>query len=275
MKATIFVKNESKELASFKVTDGNAVYEMAFTEAADIPYYFTADDVKFIQLPSGDAITNPSDLNTLLRTCTVCEAEVYDAYGETETAEIESISFLLENGESVHLFEGQFSTFIHLNIPVFGRISKNIYDSIAQFVRTQDHIENLQNALECNMVFSEHKNVKADLEIALSDDSERSVIAEEWAKIEEYTGEDEIKIINQIISERGGMAWYKVYSYDMCQRVLLMKEKGDTYAENVREHMNGADMLLKEGDIVLIDEDGDTCDLFYATDMEFDGMETL
>lgn len=275
MKATIFVKNESKELASFQVTDGKAIYEMAFEKIVDIPYYFSADDVKFIKLPSGDAITEPSDLNTLLRTCTVCEAEVYDEYGETETAEIESISFLLENGESVHLFDSQFSTFIHIKIPVFGRITKEVYDSIAQFVRTQDHISNFQNALENEMAFSEYDNVKEDIEIALSDESERAVIAEEWAKIEEYTGEDELRIINHIISERGGMAWYKVYSDDMCQRVLLMKEKGDIYAENVREHTNGADMLLKEGDIVLTDEDGDTCDLFYATEMEFDGMETL
>lgn len=272
MKATIFLRNKSKELASFKVTDGKSVYEMAVSKTADIPAYFTADDVKFIKLPSGEAVSDPSNF---LRACTVCEAEVYDEYGEIDTAEIESITFLLDNGESVSLFESQFSTFIHIKIPVFGRVSKTVYDQIAQFVRTQDHIDNFQNALENEMTYLEHENVKADLEIALATDSERVAIAEEWSQIEEYTGEDEIRIINQIISERGGMAWYKVYSDDMRQRVLLMKEKGDVYVENVREHMNGADMLLKEGDIVLIDEDGDTCDLFYATDMEFDGMETL
>ena len=114
MKATIFLRNKSKELASLKVTDGKSVYEMTVSKTDDIPAYFTADDVKFIKLPSGEAVSDPSNL---LRACTVCEAEVYDEYGEIDTAEIESITFLLDNGESVSLFESQFSTFIHIKIP--------------------------------------------------------------------------------------------------------------------------------------------------------------
>ncbi len=152
------------------------------------------------------------------------------------------------------------------------------YNKIAEFVRQKDYLENLENALGNQLNESYYANILLYMhkEMVLFP----ATVAEEWSAVEDYSGEDELRTLESIVDSRGGMAWYTLISNkgtnNECDNlVLLMCSNAETWMGliNIRERDNGADMPLKEGDVILTDDNGEMVDLFFVDEIIFQGKE--
>lgn len=276
MKVEMRLTGNNQQVASFKIRTDNMIYTMFFKELpSDSPDTFIADDVGF--LDESNTELNATDIYNLLRICSVCEAEVFDDFCNdiSYSVELKSVKFTLSDGDEIHLSDFQLRNFQNITVPTLGCISKAQYNQIAEFVQLQTRLDNLQNAIDNILNEDWFGNIKIVLENAVKSDNEKKAISLEWSKVEDYSGEEELQILNQIITKRGGMAWYIVFSDDMVQRCLLMKTIGDIYAENVRKHVGGVETIIKENEIMIADEFGNSVDLYFATNMQFDCMEVL
>lgn len=213
----------------------------------------------------------------------VIEAKVYDNV-KPQDADLESIAFYGGSNDDEllsYLPDIAMERFQKITVDMDGfqkTMSMEMYNKIAKFVRQKDRLENLKNAMDCQMSEIYYQNITdcLDREVKASPD----MITSEWSEIEDYSGEDELQTLDKIITNRGGMAWYELISNKgtecECHNVaLLMCSKAETWQENIRERDNGAEMLLSEGDIVLKDENGDSVDLFFVDEIIYQEREYL
>lgn len=151
-------------------------------------------------------------------------------------------------------------------------LTEEQYQTIAQYVRLHDKMENLDNALSvCLDSFAGYDNVCSYLKEELVFDPGR--MTEEF-NVDDYTGEEEVAAVNHIIHVYGGMAVYTLISNadtpDECSSdVILMKQQADILSESIRERNNGGSVPFLEGEVFLIDRDGDSVDLFYVDEIRF------
>lgn len=157
-------------------------------------------------------------------------------------------------------------------------LTEEQYQSIARYVRQNDKIENLFDALESHLLQRNgYENVFQFLEKELQEHPKEMT---ENFNPEAYTGEEEVDALCNIIEDRGGIATYTLISNqgteNECENeVVLMKKQADVWTDNIREKNNGSDMLIQEGDIILKDIKGDEVDLFFVDEICFKTDEAL
>lgn len=157
-------------------------------------------------------------------------------------------------------------------------LTEEQYQSIARYVRQNDKIENLFDALESHLLQRNgYENVFQFLEKELKEHPKEMT---ENFNPEAYTGEEEVDALCNIIEDRGGIATYTLISNqgteNECENeVVLMKKQADVWTDNIREKNNGSDMLIQEGDIILKDIKGDEVDLFFVDEICFKADETI
>lgn len=157
-------------------------------------------------------------------------------------------------------------------------LTEEQYQSIARYVRQNDKIENLFDALESHLLQRNgYENVFQFLEKELQEHPKEMT---ENFNPEAYTGEEEVDALCNIIEDRGGIATYTLISNqgteNECENeVVLMKKQADVWTDNIREKNNGSDMLIQEGDIILKDIKGDEVDLFFVDEICFKADETI
>lgn len=213
------------------------------------------DELKFLQL-------------TALRAFDLSEKK------ELDWLDIESIQ--IYDGEDVYdVPPSLFCRFRSHNIHTDSidlTLTEDQYQAIAQYVRLHDKMENLDNALSvCLDSFAGYDNVCSYLKKELVFDPGR--MTEEF-NVDDYTGEEEVAAVNHIIHVYGGMAVYTLISNadtpDECSSdVILMKQQADILSESIRERNNGGSIPFLEGEVFLIDRDGDSVDLFYVDEIRF------
>lgn len=157
-------------------------------------------------------------------------------------------------------------------------LTEEQYQSIARYVRQNDKIENLFDALESHLLQRNgYENVFQFLEKELQEHPKEMT---ENFNPEAYTGEEEVDALCNIIEDRGGIATYTLISNqgteNECENeVVLMKKQADVWTDNIREKNNGSDMLIQEGDIILKDIKGDEVDIFFVDEICFKADETI
>ena len=157
-------------------------------------------------------------------------------------------------------------------------LTEEQYQSIARYVRQNDKIENLFDALESHLLQRNgYENVFQFLEKELQEHPKEMT---ENFNPEAYTGEEEVDALCNIIEDRGGIATYTLISNqgteNECENeVVLMKKQADVWTDNIREKNNGSDMLIQEGDIILKDIKGEEVDLFFVDEICFKADETI
>lgn len=213
------------------------------------------DELKFLQL-------------TALRAFDLSEKK------ELDWLDIESIQ--IYDGEDVYdVPPSLFCRFRSHNIHTDSidlTLTEDQYQAIAQYVRLHDKMENLDNALSvCLDSFAGYDNVCSYLKKELVFDPGR--MTEEF-NVDDYTGEEEVAAVNHIIHVYGSMAVYTLISNadtpDECSSdVILMKQQADILSESIRERNNGGSIPFLEGEVFLIDRDGDSVDLFYVDEIRF------
>ena len=199
---------------------------------------------------------------------------------EMDWIEIESVIFFDENEKyevpAYLLQKFQRHDIHHKNVNL--NLTEEQYQALAEYVRISDKVENVSNAFKS--FFSDNSSYENVHNFLLADLKDRPKIMAEDFNVGEYTGEDEIRAINKIINERGGMAVYTLISNkgteDECENdVLLMTGQANLWSENIRERDNGVDMQLQAGDIELFDVEEQKVDLFYVDEIRFKEHRSL
>lgn len=258
MKAKIrFAENINKNTLIFRVRSGNKVYRMDWKMyPKSFSTTFFLDEICFVD-QKGNVLLE-SKVTSMLEKCEVCTAEISYGVCKGRSLEIKEIYFITHDGKEIHLDESQLLDFQYIETPFFGKITKRQYNQIADFVHIQDSVESFKAAIN-NTFVSEEDNIKAYFELALQKEEKRKEIAEKWKLTED---------LDLVISDEGGAAWYDIYSDDIYQRILLMNSVADACDTKIRKSMIGED-FIKEGEVVLVDKNGDNCDLSFATSMQF------
>lgn len=208
--------------------------------------------------------------------------QVYDLESEQEMdwIEVESISFF-DDGKTYEVMPNYLQRFQRHDIQtdcVNLNLTEEQYQSLAKYVRQNDRIENLFDAMENHILqINGYENVFQFLEKELQDHPNE--MTDEFNPVA-HTGEAEIDALSDIIENRGGIATYTLISNqgteNECENeVVLMKKQADFWADNIREKNNGSDMLIQEGDIILKDLKGDDVDLFFVDEICFKADETI
>lgn len=208
--------------------------------------------------------------------------QVYDLESEQEMdwIEVESISFF-DDGKTYEVMPNYLQRFQRHDIQtdcVNLNLTEEQYQSLARYVRQNDRIENLFDAMENHILqINGYENVFQFLEKELQDHPKE--MTDEFNPVA-HTGEAEIDALSDIIENRGGIATYTLISNqgteNECENeVVLMKKQADVWTDNIREKNNGSDMLIQEGDIILKDIKGDEVDLFFVDGICFKADETI
>ena len=208
--------------------------------------------------------------------------QVYDLESEQEMdwIEVESISFF-DDDKTYEVMPYYLQRFKRHGIQtdcVNLNLTEEQYQSIARYVRQNDRIENLFEAMENHILqIDGYENVFQFLEKELQDHPKE--MTDEFNPVV-HTGEAEIDALSDIIENRGGIATYTLISNqgteNECENeVVLMKKQADFWADNIREKNNGSDMLIQEGNIILKDIKGDDVDLFFVDEICFKTDEVL
>lgn len=213
----------------------------------------------------------------------VIEAEVCNNVGPQD-ADLESIAFYGGSNDDEllsYLPDKAMERFQKVTVDMDGfkeTMSMEKYNKIAKFVRQKDRLDNLNNAINCQLSETYYSNITSflDKEIIFSPE----YIAFEWSEIENYTGEDEQQTLDKIIYNLGGMGWYTLISNKGTKNesenmVLLMCSQAEDWQKNIIERDNGAKILLNEGDIILVDENGNSVDLFFVDEIIYQERENL
>ena len=206
--------------------------------------------------------------------------QVYDPEKDSEYdwAEIESIEFL--DGEDSYIVpDNLLSRFqmheineknLHMSLTV------EDYEKLADHVRKSDKLDNIRNCMELHLTEIGYENIFNFLNKKLQ--SSPDEMAGMYS--DPSSGYDEVDMLNHIITHYGGMARYRMLSNQGTENetentVLLMRSEADHLIDNIRERDNGADMLLEEGGLIFIDEDGNTVDMYFVNEIDFIEDEEL
>lgn len=206
--------------------------------------------------------------------------QVYDPEKDKESdwEEIKSITFL-DGGDRYIVPDNLLSRFqmheineknLHMSLTV------EDYEKLASHVRKMDKLDNIRNCMELHLTEIGYDNIFDFLEKKLQNNPDE--MADMYSDPSE--GYDEVDMLNHIITHYGGMARYRMLSNQGTENetentVLLMRSEADHLIDNIRERDNGADMLLEEGGLIFIDEDGNTVDMYFVNEIDFIEDEEL
>ena len=265
----------------FQMVDGS-VLEVVSSNFSNAPCRYIGREIRFYDQSKGHYAEEDAKM-LLPRILMVTTAEIIDN-ATVSDAELISIAFYDGKNEDELLWylpNSVMEKYQKITVDMDGyqeTMTMEKYNKIAKFVRQKDRLENLDSAIASQLNELYFANVVKFLEkeTAVSPD----VITSEWSEIEDYSGEDEQEILDNIIKKRGGMAWYNLISnkgteYECEDRVLLMCRDAETWMENIRERDNGTEMLLNKGDIILKDDYGCDVDLFFVDDIIEQEKESL
>lgn len=207
--------------------------------------------------------------------------QVYDRETQTELdwVEIESIYFS-DDEERYEVPEWLLKRFRRHDIHLAGldlELTEKQYGELEKYIRQKDKEGCLMGALDNDLDDVKYENVYQYLKREMENDPQNMT---DDFNPDEYSGEEEIKAINDVIENRGGMAVYRMISnkgtIDECEmEVLLMKKQAEIWMDNIRERDNGTGMQLQEKSIILTGTEGENIDLFYVDEIILKNNEYL
>ncbi len=276
MNIEIKLKTEKKVTVDFlEFGYGTTIFTVDWDESQYEPGYIQG---KGVQINNEYANGRINELKGMELTA----LQVYDLESgqEMDWIEVESINFF-DDDKTYEVMPYYLQRFKRHDIQtdcVNLNLTEEQYQSIARYVRQNDKIENLFDALESHLLQRNgYENVFQFLEKELQEHPKEMT---ENFNPEAYTGEEEVDALCNIIEDRGGIATYTLISNqgteNECENeVVLMKKQADVWTDNIREKNNGSDMLIQEGDIILKDIKGDEVDLFFVDEICFKADETI
>lgn len=276
MNVEIKLKTEKKVTVDFlEFGYGTTIFTVDWDESQYEPRYIYGKGVQINNEYANGRINELKDME-------LTALQVYDLESgqEMDWIEVESINFF-DDDKTYEVMPYYLQRFKRHDIQtdcVNLNLTEEQYQSIARYVRQNDRIENLFDAMENHILqFNEYENVFQFLEKELQDHPKE--MTDEFNPVA-HTGEAEIDALSDIIENRGGIATYTLISNqgteNECENeVVLMKKQADFWADNIREKNNGSDMLIQEGNIILKDIKGDDVDLFFVDEICFKTDEAL
>lgn len=158
------------------------------------------------------------------------------AFKEAELFDVLAINVIMPDKE-YPLSASGLSLFRHITIPLANKsisLLASDFEEICTFCRNKDQQDNLQNAIECNFNDIATDNISDFLKLNIVE------YAETFSKVEDYSGEDEIGAINDILNQAGGAGVYHLIMNTGEERdAILMNHLLDSNNSNIYVDRDG------------------------------------
>lgn len=209
----------------------------------------------------GMAILHMSEIKEIL---------VYDIRAKKVKNWVELKSITLEASSYYReIPERLFQKFIMRDLYINGThmsIAEDVYQKFASYVREQDIVENLKNAIYNNMPDTCFEEVIDHLLENVGKNPKP--YCEIFRQVFDYSGEDELTYINAVVNEQGGMSLCTLISNEgteneMKVEAYLMNEQVERYKNFISNKKKGK-KPFSEKDIIVPGLYGDIIDLFYV-----------